>query len=198
MKEIVKWLNTLNPTDVSKSNTTSSVYYIVKGLQIRLADHLTYNTKTCDLQIILPINNTNIYLVGIKEGLQVLGFNTLEDLAAFINHYALIKQIQKTSEFLRETYDKEERDTIKNSIVNNKKRTRSVNWSKICEYLYKDCPKFKNISKKCKQVCKSLFESKLPYNECVDIISQGIACENLTADTLRSFFEPYLHTSVSD
>lgn len=196
MQKVVKWLQSLSSNDFSKSNTTSSVYYIVNGLQIRLADHITYHPKDCDIQILLPINKTSIYVVSIKEGLQILGFNSVEELASFINSYALINKIKKTSEELRDIKTLDKR-TSKDLIVNGKKRTNPVNWSKICEYLYKDCPKFKSLPKGFKQVCKELFATKKPYEECLQLINTAINSQNLSISQMRKYFEPYLNKHLN-
>ena len=122
MRQITKWLNSLNPEDFSESNSTSSVYYIIEGIKIRLADHFTPHPKNCDLQIICPINDPSIYIVTIKEGLQVLGYRTLNKLQEFIMDYSLIFRIRKTSEEMKiNQIDSKQRlieeDPVKDHIV---------------------------------------------------------------------------------
>ena len=198
MNKVTKWLQSLTPDDFSKSNTTSSVYYLINGLQIRLADHITYHPKECDVQILLPINKTSMYVVSIKEGLQILGFSSIEELSSFITNYALTNKIKKTSEELRETKSlKPDRNTVKDLIVNGRKRTSPVNWSKLCEYLYIDCPKFKKLPKGFKQVCKELFATKKSYEECLQLITTAVNSQNLSISKMKSYFEPYLNKHLN-
>lgn len=179
MFRVSQWLESLNPDEFTKSNTTSSVYYLIKGLRIRVADHISYKQKECDLQILIPINNTSMFVVCIKDGLQILGFSTISDMANYINSYALTNKIRKTS-----------------AILKDKKKTKiefdDVSWSRICDWLYEECPEFKALSKKSKLVCKELFSTGLPKEECLQLIKNALACSNADATTIREFLTPYL------
>lgn len=179
MLKVQQWLESLNPDDFTKSNTTSSVYYLVNGLRIRVADHISHKQKECDLQILVPINQPAMYVVCIKEGLQILGFTTIDEMAGYINAYALTNKIRKTS-----------------AILKDKKRTKidldDVSWSKICDWLYVTCPSFKNLSKRGKAVCKELFATGLSQEECLQLIQEATSCTNADATTVREYFTPYL------
>lgn len=201
MRQITKWLNSLNPEDYTESNTTSSVYYIIEGLKIRLADHFTPHPKNCDLQIICPINDTSIYIVTIKEGLQVLSYKSLTKLQEFINDYALIFRIRKTSEEMKlnqidSKQDQITEDPVKDHIVNGTARTVGDNWGKLCEYLTKDCPKFKDFSSGQKKACKALLGTNKQYKDCVHLINVISHAKNFSTSTMTKFFEPYINTKL--
>lgn len=195
MSKLSRWLDSLGPSDFTTSNTTSSVYYIVNGLKIRLADHFTTNQKGSDLQIICPINNSSVYTVVIKEGLQVLGFSNLKDLKYFIETYSYINRIKKTSDELRkiDTIIIPEPDSIKESIVNNKHRTENNDrWSQLCSYLTKDVPKWKGLTVPQKSLCRALFSTNRAYSECVKLINDVTSAKNFSTEEMNDYFKPYL------
>ena len=201
MRQITKWLNSLNPEDFSESNSTSSVYYIIEGIKIRLADHFTPHPKNCDLQIICPINDPSIYIVTIKEGLQVLGYRTLNKLQDFIMDYSLIFRIRKTSEEMKITQiDSKQRlieeDPVKDHIVNGNLRTSSQFWGQLSEYLIKDCPKYKNFSAGQKKACKALLATNKAYKDCVHLINVISNAKNFSTSTMVRFFEPYINAKL--
>lgn len=201
MRQITKWLNSLNPEDFRESSTTSSVYYVIEGLKIRLADHFTPHPKNCDLQIICPINEPSIYIVTIKEGLQVLGYRSLAKLEEFVRDYALIFRIRKTSEEMKlsqidSKQGQIEEDSVKDHIVNGKMRTSSEFWGQLCEYLIKDCPKYKNFSAGQKKACKALLATNKPYKDCVHLINVISGAKNFSTSTMVKFFEPYINTHI--
>lgn len=199
MRQVTKWLQSLNPEDFRESGSTSSVYYIIEGMKIRLADHFTLNQKNCDLQIICPINDSSIYLVIIKEGLQVLGYKTLKGLENFILQYSLIFRIKKTSEEMKVeklSNPIPEEDPVKEAIVNNKTRTSADNWGKLCEYLSKDCPKWKILTTAQKKACRNLLTTTKQYKDCVHLINVATNAKSISTVGMVRFFEPYINAHL--
>lgn len=74
-----------------EARTTSSIYYFIDGIKIRVSDHFPMN-RSSDINIINPLNQGTTYLVQVKEGPQVLQF-TLKDLKVFISNYSYVKKI---------------------------------------------------------------------------------------------------------
>lgn len=184
MQQVLTWLQSFKPDEIKKSNTTTSVYYLIKGLCIRVADHITNKQKDCDVQIITPINDSGIYMVCIKEGLQILGFTDLSKLADFIESYSLTNRIRKTSTVLKDIAVKDRKGKISFN---------DVEWSRICDWLYEACPKVKNLSKKGKHLCKQLFETGLENETCLKLIKEATACNNVDAKAIKEYFQPYLY-----
>lgn len=187
---ITEWLNSLTPEDYAESLTTSSVYYVIKGMKIRLADHFTPHPKDSDVQIICPINNSNIYVVTIKEGLQILGFSSLKKLKEFLTTYALIFKVKKTSEEMQKS------KTSEDSIFNSKNRTSEEIWGQICEQLVNDCPKYRTFSKGQKKICKALFCSNASYMDCVQAINTVSNAKNFSLEVMKEYFEPYINSHL--
>lgn len=199
MRQITKWLNSLSPEDFSESNTTSSVYYIVEGLRIRLADHFTLGNKGSDLQIICPINDPSIYIVVIKEGMQILGYKDLAKLKNFIYNYSLIFRIKKTSEEMKiekVSNPIPEVDPVKEAIVNNKLRTSADMWGKLCEYISKDCPKWKTLTAAQKKACRNLLTTNKQYKDCVHLINVATNAKSFGTAGMVKFFEPYINAHI--
>lgn len=203
MIQLVNWLNSLQPEDFSESNTTSSVYYIIEGLKIRLADHFSPHQKNCDLQIICPINDPSIYIVTIKEGLQVLGFKTIKDLQTFIMNYALVVRIKTTSDEMKLhqidiVQDQIEDDPIKDQIINGKLRTSDEFWPLLSDYVAKDCPKYKDFTKGQKKACRNLLSTTKAYKDCIKLINTIADSKNCTVTTMVEFFEPYINEHLTN
>lgn len=76
---------------LKQSETTSSIYYFIDGVQIRVSDHFSTNLAS-DISIINPLNQSTTYLVQVKEGPQILQFS-LKDLKVFISNYCYVRKI---------------------------------------------------------------------------------------------------------
>ena len=76
---------------LKQAETTSSIYYIIDGVKIRVSDHFSTNLAS-DISIINPLNQGTTYLVQVKEGPQVLQFS-LKDLKIFISNYCYVRKI---------------------------------------------------------------------------------------------------------
>lgn len=82
----------MSKKDSSKqAETTSSIYYFIDGVQIRVSDHFSTNLAS-DISIINPLNQSTTYLVQVKEGPQILQFS-LKDLKVFISNYCYVRKI---------------------------------------------------------------------------------------------------------
>lgn len=93
MSRLTKYLESLmSKKDSSKqAETTSSIYYFIDGVQIRVSDHFASNLSS-DISIVTPLNQGTSYLVQVKEGPQILQFS-LKDLKVFITNYCFVKKI---------------------------------------------------------------------------------------------------------
>ena len=93
MSRLTKYLESLmsKKDSCKEAKTTSSIYYSIDGVKIRVSDHFTIDYSN-DISIINPLNESTTYLVQIKEGPQVLQFS-LKDLKVFISNYCYIKKI---------------------------------------------------------------------------------------------------------
>lgn len=202
MNKLAKWLKSLQPKDFTESNTTSSVYYIIEGLKIRLADHFTPNPKNCDLQIICPINDPTIYVVTIKEGLQILGYKSLNEVQDFITDYALMTRIKVTSEEMKLhqidlKQNQIEEDPIKAQIINGNSRTSPEFWPLLSDYIARDCPKYKDFTKGQKKACKNLLSTSKAYKDCINLINTVSESKNCDVATMVKFFEPFINEHLS-
>lgn len=129
MSRITKYLESLMKKKdyIRQSETTSSVYYFIDKIKIRVSDHFTSSSK-CDISIVNPMNNSTTYLVQIKEGPQVLQFS-LKDLKTFISNYCFIRRIQVMNkevqnvkkEKVKEKAEKKEEEKKREEAVLNRK-----------------------------------------------------------------------------
>lgn len=194
MKEITKWLTSLQPQDYLESSSTSSVYYIVAGLKIRLADHFTPKPKDSDLHIICPINDDSIYIVTIKEGLQVVAFKSLDKLKEFVYNYSLFHRIQTTTDNMKIP---KKTDDKKSSIVNAANRTTNdETWGYVVNYIREDFPEWSNLTKSYKKLCKGLFASPTDYNKCIEVMKEAFGAKNISKESISSYFEPYINSKI--
>lgn len=194
MREITKWLQSLKPESFIESNTTSSVYYVVAGLKIRLADHFTPKPKDSDVQIICPINGDNMYIVTIKEGLQVVAFKCIEKLAQFIYDYSLFHRIKVTTENMKVI---PKVDTKKLAIVNAQNRTTSDEiWGKTVEYIRQDFPEWDTLQRTYKRACKNLFSSPTDYDKCIELMRDVFGAKVYSRQSVDAYFEPYINAKI--
>lgn len=93
MSRLTKYLESLmgKKDSLKQAETTSSVYYFIDGVQIRVSDHFSTNLAS-DISIINPLNQSTTYLVQVKEGPQILQFS-LKDLKVFISNYCYVRKI---------------------------------------------------------------------------------------------------------
>lgn len=93
MSRLTKYLESLmsKKDSCKEAKTTSSIYYSIDGVKIRVSDHFPIDYSN-DISIINPLNESTTYLVQVKEGPQVLQFS-LKDLKVFIFNYCYIKKI---------------------------------------------------------------------------------------------------------
>lgn len=93
MSRLTKYLESLmsKKDSLKQAETTSSIYYIIDGVKIRVSDHFSTNLAS-DISIINPLNQGTTYLVQVKEGPQILQFS-LKDLKVFISNYCYVRKI---------------------------------------------------------------------------------------------------------
>ena len=93
MSRLTKYLESLmsKKDSLKQAETTSSIYYFIDGVQIRVSDHFSTNLAS-DISIINPLNQSTTYLVQVKEGPQILQFS-LKDLKVFISNYCYVRKI---------------------------------------------------------------------------------------------------------
>lgn len=194
MREITKFLQSLKPEQFFESSSTSSVYYVVAGLKIRLADHFTPKPKDSDIQIICPINNDNLYIVTIKEGLQVTAFTDIKELSTFISNYALFHRIKTTTENMKVVPSTE---TKKLAVVNASNRTTSdAIWGQTVEYIRKDFPEWDKLQRTYKRACKALFASPTDYDKCIELMKDVFGAETYSRQSVDAYFEPYINANI--
>ena len=177
MNKISELLESLLPVTFRTSNSTNSVYAESDNLLIRIADHLTMYKDDCDLQIISPINNNEVYLVLIRDSKQVMYFANEEELANFIKTFELINRI--------ENQNKKDRLSKKSLITNSDTRTNPDEWDKVCNYLVEDCPAWSNLTPSQKKECRRLLTSKLDYYKCVKYINSFTSEDEFTTKSLH-------------
>lgn len=106
MSYITKHLESLmtKSDKVQDSQTTSSKYYTIGGILVRVGDHfstkLKSNKRSPDIDIVNPINASTMYIVQVKEGLNLMYFS-LKDLKKFIENYRLIRNISSKQEIAK-------------------------------------------------------------------------------------------------
>lgn len=103
MSYISKHLESLmtRSDSVQKSKTTSSQYFEIQGVIIRISDHFSTRTKV-SIDIVNPINMSTVYLVKVKEGVQIMYFK-LSEIKVFIKNYLLLESIKKSSVSVKES-----------------------------------------------------------------------------------------------
>lgn len=104
MSRLTKWVESLERNvKIRKAANTKSLYYTVQNTVIRISDHFSIS-KGWDIQIIIPLNNTKTYLLGISEGSDVLTF-TFSELKTFIQNYLYINRIKSSKENIDKSKD---------------------------------------------------------------------------------------------
>lgn len=77
---------------IQKSQTTCSRYYKIKGLTVRVSDHLTYH-KSFHMQIIIPHNKCRNYCVCIGNGTKVVIWD-YKQIIEFLPTLTFVKEMQ--------------------------------------------------------------------------------------------------------
>lgn len=165
MSRLTKWVESLERNvKIHKAANTKSLYYTVQNTVIRISDHFSIS-KGWDIQIIIPLNNTKTYLLGISEGSDVLTF-TFSELKTFIQNYLYINRIKSS----KENIDKS-KDTISFDLNNPKERI--ANWCQVVPIFRKyGINKFTDLSKsKKKFIQDNLFAKPIPFDDCIRILS---------------------------
>lgn len=77
---------------IQKSQNTCSRYYKIKGLTVRVSDHLTYH-KNFHIQIIIPHNKCRNYCVCIGNGTKIVIWD-YKQIIEFLPTLTFVKEMQ--------------------------------------------------------------------------------------------------------
>jgi hypothetical protein len=91
MRKLEKLLTSMADS-IQKSQNTCSRYYKIKGLTVRLSDHLTYH-KSFHIQIIIPHNKCHKYCVCIGNGTKVVIWD-YKQIIEFLPTLTFVKEMQ--------------------------------------------------------------------------------------------------------
>lgn len=84
MRKLEKYL--LKKCDIyQESNSTNSKYFQLENCKIRLSDHFSHDSDSCDLSIVIPLNKSTKYIVSGSDSSSTYLWNTNE-ITEFIPH----------------------------------------------------------------------------------------------------------------
>lgn len=175
MSRLTKWIESLEKNvQTIESKTTSSKYYIVNNVKLRISDHFTARDES--IQIVCPINNGTTYLVTIPEGVQVLTFK-FSELKTFIQHYLYISRIgQNQKNFTEKVNFDDPNDRMdKYAIFINELNKNLVR-------------KVSDLSATKKNVLKrKLFTKEFTFKECIKILNKLFKYPKLISLDIHNF-----------
>lgn len=196
MSRLTKFIESLQKdVKVKESKTTASQYFELGSVKIRVSDHFS-NTNESHIQIINPINSGTLYLVQIKEGMQILSFS-FSEVKIFIQNYLWISNIKKSNSDVKKEVAKvkKEQAIIKDDMDSGAYRL--ANYCKLSPTISKAIGlKTKKLNNKKKKIYREvLVGADIPYNKMVEIGKLAVKLQIFTH--VADFIEQWILTEIN-
>jgi hypothetical protein len=196
MSRLTKFIESLQKdVKIKESKTTASQYFELGSVKIRVSDHFS-NTNESHIQIINPINSGTLYLVQIKEGMQILSFS-FSEVKTFIQNNLWISNIKKSNSDVK----KEVRKAVKQSKVItddlDSGAYRLANYCKLSPNISKAIGlKTKKLNNKKKKIYREvLVGADIPYDKMVAIGKLAVQQQIFTH--VADFIEKWILTEIN-